>query len=398
MKRILICWEHGTGLGHIVRLLPFARAFKKKGHCVAFAVHETTNTHAIFEIEDFQWFQAPMNNLEFDEQINHVHFYNYCRMIMCHDYHRFDALLERVRKWEIIFNQFKPDVVIFEFSPGAYITSLAFDVKRIMIGTGFTIPPLQYPFPCYKYMPNNMTFEQRKNIEDQVTENINNILAKINAKSISYLFEICKADLRLLMTYEELDYYKRFNENFYGVVPSTNQGIVPKWPKSNKKKKIFVYLHSEHTPPQVMKALQQSGYSICTYIKEPKRLLLKYMSENIKLLNSPANMQQVLKESDLVICHAGHGTISNVLMRGIPILMFPLKNNIEQYIVGRNIEKAGNGLCISNPKNVEEILFKMNETLWNINIRERAIQIAKKCTDLNDNGIFEKLFEYGGII
>ena len=41
MSRILICWELGGNLGHVMRLLPLARILRVQGHAVTWAFGKT---------------------------------------------------------------------------------------------------------------------------------------------------------------------------------------------------------------------------------------------------------------------------------------------------------------------------------------------------------------------
>jgi UDP:flavonoid glycosyltransferase YjiC (YdhE family) len=53
----------------------------------------------------------------------------------------------------------------------------------------------------------------------------------------------------------------------------------------------------------------------------------------------PLRMSQVLKECNVVVCHAGHGTVAAALLAGRPLLVIP--DLVERFLVARNAVKIG---------------------------------------------------------
>src|SRR5208337_1246155 len=49
--------------------------------------------------------------------------------------------------WRSLFMAIRPDFVVFEHSPTALLAARGLAVRKMLIGTGFTIPPPVYPFP-----------------------------------------------------------------------------------------------------------------------------------------------------------------------------------------------------------------------------------------------------------
>ena len=56
-------------------------------------------------------------------------------------------------------------------------------------------------------------------------------------------------------------------------------------------------------------------------------------------------------DCDVGICHAGHGTTSALLLRGIPLLLLP--GQLEQYLLALNVQEMGAGLLV-NPEDPDK--------------------------------------------
>jgi UDP:flavonoid glycosyltransferase YjiC (YdhE family) len=50
-------------------------------------------------------------------------------------------------------------------------------------------------------------------------------------------------------------------------------------------------------------------------------------------------MDHVLDQCDLVVCHAGHGTVAAALLAGRPLLLIP--DHVEQLLLSRKVVELG---------------------------------------------------------
>jgi UDP:flavonoid glycosyltransferase YjiC (YdhE family) len=58
MGRVLIAWELGGNMGHVVALTAVARELRERGHRVAFALRDLTHADVIAR-QGFRFFPAP---------------------------------------------------------------------------------------------------------------------------------------------------------------------------------------------------------------------------------------------------------------------------------------------------------------------------------------------------
>ena len=61
MANVLICWEIGQNLGHVMPLLPSAKSLRSQGHHVVFALKELHQLGPLLSDEGFTFVQCPVH-------------------------------------------------------------------------------------------------------------------------------------------------------------------------------------------------------------------------------------------------------------------------------------------------------------------------------------------------
>ena len=105
---------------------------------------------------------------------------------------------------------------------------------------------------------------------------------------------------------------------------------------------------------------------------------------NVKIVNQPVNINRACEESDLMVCHAGHGTTAVSLLKARPLLLFPEHEQLEQVLVSRRVTMAGAGRMIAigheEMKSINKVLEKM---LQDPKYSEAAGRFAEKYADFD---------------
>jgi UDP:flavonoid glycosyltransferase YjiC (YdhE family) len=109
-------------------------------------------------------------------------------------------------------------------------------------------------------------------------------------------------------------------------------------------RKIFAYVYSSYPHfGKLMEALKAIDATVLVHSPNiASRLVTQYTSANIEFCEQPVDQSYFVEQSDLVICHSGHGTVSAALLGGTPLLLLPL--HLEQMLVAKNVEAIGAGL------------------------------------------------------
>lgn len=357
--RVLFCWELGGGLGHITSILPIARKFVEEDHTVALAVKDLSKIYPFTNAHDDQliWLQAPLwlpklsiseGPLSYSEILFHSGFLDA------------DRLTGLVTGWRSIISNYKPDLMIFNHSPVAVLASHGLNITRVSYGHGFFVPPDNSPLPPIK-PAGSASLKRLVNSDHRVLKTINRILQSFDTPPIEKVYELFDLDKHFLKCFEEIDNYTaRTNQNitYIGPCTSSSAGSAPVWPEG-KNKRIFAYLKPEYSQIEaVIEQLIQTDYNILIFCKGlPQQLKEKLKSTTITLTESPVNFAQALQEADLVINHAGIGTVLSTSLKQRPQLTLPIYT--EQLLTAQMIAKQGGSLFLS----ASEVEAKFTDTL-----------------------------------
>ena len=172
MAKVLFAWELGAGLGHIMQFAPLANGLAALGHRVFAALRELRSAVGTLD-PAVQLLAAPFRNglpptpratRNFADLLQDVTFESE-RMLGGH-----------VAAWRTIYGLVKPDLIVFDHSPTALLAARGMNVRKLVIGVGFLVPPDLCPFPALT--PRAQTVgDDIAATEEQVLERANRVLA-----------------------------------------------------------------------------------------------------------------------------------------------------------------------------------------------------------------------------
>ncbi|MGE5626139.1 MAG: glycosyltransferase [Bacillota bacterium] len=338
MARVVMCWELGADLGHVARLKPLAEALAARGHEVSFIVRENLPAERLLDPARFRWYQAPFQTeavpapmaptLSFAHVMHNVGF------------NRPQAILGRIHAWRNLFTSLKPDLLVFDHSPSALLAARGLKTRRVVLGTGFGIPPDTSPWPPFDAADAGADV---RGAEESIRANINEALKTLGEAPIGRLADIYRAQASLLFTLKELDHYPDRPDGDYWGPTHQETGVAPAWPVKNGRR-VFAYLKPFKTLSSLLDTLKQSGRPSLIYLgKGAEDLRRGYSGADMNFSDRPVDLTRAVADADLVVCHAGHGTVSAALFAGKPLLLLPL--NIEQRMLSARVAAAGAGLA-----------------------------------------------------
>ena len=336
MTHVVMCWELGGDLGHVARMRPLAESLHARGHRVSFIVREALAAGRLLDPAHYAWLQAPLQ----PDAVPQVYAptLNFTQIMHNVGFHDHRAIVGRMRAWRNLFDALKPDLLVFDHSPTALLAARGLPVKRILLGTGFGIPPAVAPLPPFETDTATSALEAS---EQEIMERINTALKVFGVERLRRIADIYQADASLLFTFKELDHYPQRQNGDYWGPPAQGSGERPAWPEGAGKR-VFAYLKPFKTLPSLLETLAQAGHSTLIYMSRHGGAP-PTGTGRLRYSTAPVDLMQAVKESDLIICHSGHGTISTALLGGKPLLLLPL--NIEQRMLAARVAGMGAGLA-----------------------------------------------------
>ncbi|MDX1776624.1 MAG: hypothetical protein R3297_08575, partial [Desulfobulbales bacterium] len=335
MARIVFAWEFGGGLGHIQYVFPVAKKLHERGHEVICLMKNVIDAERIMGKHGIPVLQAPVWNLKI-KQLPMT--YTYIETLFNQGYLVPGALLGMTKAWRKLFEFIDPDLVLADHAPTALIALRGMHIKKALYGQGFFAPPRQSPIPTIipwmKSPKGVIEYSEKKG-----KEIINSVLEQTGGPILENLSDLFALDENFLITFKELDHYQsREQTKYWGAVINPPGGYSPGWPEVQSVKRIFCYLKSDYPGLEnLLKVLPQIDAAIIVYASGmTEEQVNKFSAANIHYAMEPVDIHRACRESDMVVCHAGIGTVSISLLHGKPLLLLPGHNHLEQILTARN--------------------------------------------------------------
>lgn len=341
MANILLTWELGGGLGHVLPLRHLSKQLVARGHRVSVAVRDLAAAAKAFQGVNVQLYQAPFRLEWPDYGVRPTRtFADVLHNIGFGDAAELAALSAA---WLNLYRLIQPAVIGFDHSPTALFAALDCPVKRILLGTGFTCPPPTSPLPALQ--PTTDDREQSScQIEHHVLENINRVRAGRRLQALSSVGAMfAAADACLLSTYPELDHFGPRQGADYVGVANESIGDLPEWPAADRPR-ILAYLKPTADVDHVVEALTARRLPTVLYTgRRDAASLRRWTTDWVRPSATPINLQKAAAACDLAILNATHGSTAELLLAGKPAVHLPLV--LEQTLLAHRIEGLGAGIC-----------------------------------------------------
>ena len=126
------------------------------------------------------------------------------------------------------------------------------------------------------------------------------------------------------------------------------------WPAEGHKR-VFVYLQpGAPIFERVAERLAESGHSVLWVAPGvTANAARRFESAQFKFMREPVRLSDAAEQADVALLHGGHGTVSAMLLAGVPVAVFPL--HAEQGLIARNVERMGAGIAASVTPDAREV-------------------------------------------
>lgn len=344
MSRILLTWELGGHLGHVTPLRVLARALRQRGHYVIFALRDVRGSAQLLQQDEFPVVQAPVIKVRAANLPPEPA--SYPEMLLHCGFADPEGLAASIHAWRRLFSKVNADLLVLDYAPTAMLAARGTGIPRVLVGTGFCSPPRVSPMPSI--CPWERIPQQRlEHSEKRALDAANAALEAAGSAPLSAFHELLEAEEDFLTTFPELDHYpNRAGGNYIGPVQDLEPGRPPHWP-AGERKKVFVYLRPNSPAFSPLAAILRTTNVATLWFAPgmPNGTADQLQSESLQFVTEPIDIARVANETDVAICHAGHGTTAALLVRGVPLLLIP--ETVEQLLLARNVAALGAGAVIT---------------------------------------------------
>jgi hypothetical protein len=388
MANVLICWELGQALGHVMMQRPVAQAFLERGHKVFVALRDFEGARTAFGDLPVTLLPAPIK-LEraqplIKRPLSFVHILHNTGM------YEGPELAARVDAWRTLFDLVQPELIVCDHSPTALLASRGLPLKRVVYGTGFYSPPSVSPLPTMcpwvASTPDQLAADERR-----VLDVMNRQLKRLGGPplaSVSSLYR--EVDENFIAMIPELDHFgARKGVRYWGCRPET-EGATPNWPEGDGPR-IFGYLKPCPALPKLLELLKRRGTPTLihgNWVNPAEKQ--RWETPTLRLSREPYNLPRAARECDLAILHATATSTFTFLIAGKRMLQLPF--HLEQQLTARRTVRLRSGLAAST-KNIEEIEHKLLILLEQPDRFIGPAKIAEKYARVNWQRLHQELLE-----
>ena len=342
MATLLVCWELGAGRGHLTPHLNLAKVLRERGHEVVFAVRHLQHAEALLGTEGFRYIQAPTWIAPPGYAARPI--LTYPQVLLNVGFADPDQLVARTRAWQVLFEWITPDALLVDHAPTALLAARTVNLPVAVTGEGFSVPPQCAPMPAML----GALDEVLRDDEANALEQANAALGRLGQAPMNQLADLFDADLTALRTFSELDPYPERGQALYLPANHLVKGREVVWPEG-RGPRVFAYLHPGPmlTPILTVLARRKVPALVCT-APLPKEALAQFTSETLEISTTPYDMTAIGKTCDLAFVNAGHATLVNLLLTGLPLVMAP--QQLEQQLTARRVAQLGAGIVVTEAK------------------------------------------------
>lgn len=336
---IVICWELGGGLGHLVKGAMLARLLLERDCTVSFAVRDLASAHPLLPEENYCLVQAPY----FDGQLRDwAPPADYAELLLHAGWGEAGGLRARVRGWRGLYDALNTDLVIADHAPTAILAARTQGIPTVQWGHGFGMPTRPWPvFRTWEATP----VERLAQVRRHILTSVNTVLNHFGEAGLDAPEQLLETAACFLNTWPELDHYPgRGNADYCG--PLWPAGIgEPPWQGESNRPRIFAYLRPNLPGlPAVIQALAALDADILIHLADRSGLdLPAALPSHLRFTDRLIDIHAVARNADLVLC-SGTDTLHGMAVRGIPTLALPM--NAEQRMGAERLLAIGAGLCL----------------------------------------------------
>jgi hypothetical protein len=374
-RTVMMAWELGGGLGHMVPLSQVARPLLEAGHTVHMVLTDLSGVPAalgaLADHPRLHLWQAPYWPSPLFGSADPA---SYAELLFRAGYLDAQRLAGLVQGWATLLDQLNPDLLLVDHAPTALLAARGRPLRRAQFGTGFFIPLMETPIPSYReWEPVPRARVERS--EALVLQTCNAILFQRGQPLLDHLHQLFDCDETFLVTVPELDHFERRSRAarqpglpspYWGSLASASHGQPPQWPAGTGPA-LFVYLKSDYRAlGSVLTALKETlgagwaqpgpggtmkagPWRVLAYVPGLNAATVAAASgPGLHIVVDPVDMQAVCGSCDAVLCQSGSGTVATALHAGRPVLMLPM--HMEQLLFARRVQALGAGLYLTEDR------------------------------------------------
>ncbi len=341
--RAVFVWELGDGLGHATRLLQIADRLRSDGTECLFVVRNLEVAGAYVRKRGYPVLQAPLSRVEPIRGPDTNQPVSAGDILGSIGFASVDRLAPLIDAWGTLFDCLAPDLAVTDYAPMANLALHGGPTRVVVIGDGFTLPPVEDP----EFRP----FRDARPAYDEA--GMRAVVAAVQAArgrpAPDRLPALYAGDRHFVITLPELDPWAdgRSQPAIGPLDP------VPGPLESAPSIDYFCYLSASYEfTPRALAGLVESGRSGSLFLRDSTpQQRDHWRSRGLTVHDGPRDMRAEGARSRVIVHHGGVGTCEQVLALGRPQLLVP--RHFEQSSNARRLMGQGCAVALRGGGNFE---------------------------------------------
>lgn len=375
MGRVLFAWEFGSNLGHLSRLLPLAERLVSRGHQVQFVVRDSVLAEHVLKPVGIPYIVAPQASSTGPISGSPV---SYADLLWRQAWSDGEWLRASVNAWVRLLKEFDPAVAVVDYAPTALLAMHVSGTAKVLIGTGFELPPQRSPIPPFPGF-SGATVEVAAKIENQLLERANAALSIFGDYKLNALHELFHAEHRWITTFAELDPYgSRKGECYVGPLGVVLGKDSARWPEGGATQRVVAYVRPHIVPlvPLLETLVEARAAVVCYAPGISNDLIERLQSPRVLFSRAPIDFASLAKDATLAVSYGSAATVAEMALHGIPQLLAPV--HIESQLTAHRIDLLGLGLVIRPESTRGQIARTLQRLLQGVDYGLRAKTFSKR--------------------
>ena len=374
-RRILLGWELGGGLAHIVFLREIARHIETTQACEFLFVLKTPQHGVAAGLPDHSVIAVPApQGAVGDKQLQKRDTFG--AQVSEHLMIEEGAFASRLAGWENIIRNFDPHLIIADYSPGLSLFARG-RWPVVAVGSGYTLPP-----PEMEIFPPMVKLNRPlHDSEPEIIDRLNADLVKIGAKPIERLPQLNEADAYGLATIPIFDPYRSQRQQPYlgFEIPGG-----PPTPLATASGGIAYFHEDAQLHDNVLDGLMGANTETIAYFGSPlRRAIKKFEGSRVHLSAKPLKLREDMPGKAVAVHKGGLGFAIAAVLAGVPQVL--LHSHQENRFNANVIVNAGAGVSARyKDVNAGVLSEALDRVVASSAMREQALLLAEQNAEFRD--------------
>ena len=253
-----------------------------------------------------------------------------------------DVLEMIIKRWRALIDDVKPDLIVADFSPFLRLAAIE-HVPMIMLGSGYTTPPIHLPLMQLPTMQPVLAAGQR--VCERVLNNANSVLRKIGTAPIERLSTLFHGDETLVCVWPEIDPY-RLERKVPHVGPflQSSTAVSEFEIVSHFHKRAYAYLHRpSRDQVEFLNNIAKAGWNI--WLHATSKDEIHSFREGIRQCPLPLRADEITSQFELIVHSGGAGLAQQAMLSGMPQICVPV--SAENFLTAKAVAELGSGALVT---------------------------------------------------